>query len=170
MKRLLALAAVLTLIGTAPVLASMEEIPEGTQIEGVSGASVMDFYGDFGISGDELMDAINSFTGSYVVSTVNEDGTPQVGFYIYSMVKDGEDYYLALGLAENQTRVNIERTGEAMALYAANPAPDAENQYAVAGARMNLELVTDEELASKLNTTGYDSTMFLKVTGCRSLG
>ena len=158
------------LFTTSVCMAKEEDIPEGEVVEGVSSASVMDFYGDFGISGDELMDAINSYTGSYVVSTVNEDGTPHIGFYVYSMVKDGEDYYLQLGLAENQTRVNLERTGVAMALYAANPDPEADNQYAVTGARMNLELVTDEELIGKLNTTGYDTTMICKVTGTRSLG
>ena len=160
-------AAVLT---ATPVAASEEDIPEGVEVEGVSSASVMDFYGEFGIEGDALMDAVNSYSGSYVVSTVNEDGSPQVGFYIYSMVKDGEDYYVLLGLAENQTRVNLERDGRAMALYAANPDSESENQYAVSGARMYLELVTDEELVKKLNTTGFDTAMVCKVTGTRSLG
>ena len=36
------------------------------------------------------MNAINSYSGSYVVSTVNEDGTPQVGFYVYSMMEDAD--------------------------------------------------------------------------------
>ena len=170
MKKFALMAAALCILCAAPVFASAEDIPEGVEVEAVSGASVMDFYGDFAIAGDELMDAINSFSGSYVVSTVNEDGTPQVGFYVYSMIKDGEDYYVQLGLAENQTRVNLERTGEAMALYAANPDAEAESQFAVAGARMYLELVTDEELIAKLNTTGYETTMFCKVVGTRSLG
>ena len=150
----------------------MEAIPEGVEVDDVASASVMDFYGDFGISGDDLMNAVNSYTGSYVVSTVNEDGTPQVGFYIYSMVKDEETgtYYVLLGLAANQTRVNLERTKEAMALYAANPEADAEEQYAKAGARMQLKLVEDEELAAKINTTGYDTTMVCEVVSERSLG
>lgn len=158
------------LLATTPIAAAEGDILEGVEVEGVSSASVMDFYGDFGIDGDTLMDAVNSYSGSYVVATVNEDGSPQVGFYIYSMVKDGEDYYVLLGLAENQTRVNLEREGQAMALYAANPEEGAENQYAVSGARMYLELVTDEELVEKLNTTGYDTTMICKVVGTRSLG
>ena len=148
-----------------------QEIPEGVEvIDAIGGASVMDFYGDFGIYDDELMNAINSYSGSYAVSTVNEDGTPHIGFYVYSMVKDEDTYYLILGLAENQTRLNLERTGQAMALYAANPEADADAQYAVTGARMSLELVTDEELVAKLNTTGYDTAMVCEVTGVRSLG
>ena len=152
------------------VPASEQEIPEGEAVDSVSSASVMDYYGDYGISGDELMDAINGPSGSYVISTVNEDGSPLAGFFVYSMVKDGDDYYLQLGLAENQTRVNLERTGTAMALYAMNPEADADAQYAVSGARMDLELVTDESLIEKLNTSGYDTAMFCKVTGVRSLG
>ncbi len=143
---------------------------EAAETDAVSGASVMDYYGDFGIYGDDLMDAVNGPSGSYVVSTVNEDGTPQVGFFVYSMLKDGDTYYLQLGLAENQTRANLERTGLAMALYAANPEEDANAQYAVAGARMGLELVTDEELIGKLNTSGYDTAMFCEVKWIRSLG
>ena len=139
-------------------------------MEAVSSASVTDYYGDYALSDDALMDAINGPSGSYVISTVNEDGTPQVGFFVYSMLKDGDTYYLMLGLAENQTRVNLERDKVAMALYAANPEEDAEAQYAVSGARMGLELVTDEKLVEKLNTSGYDTTMLCEVKWVKPLG
>ena len=157
-------------MGTVYASETEQEMSENIEVEAVSGASVTDYYGDFGIYGDDLMDAVNGPSGTYVVSTVNEDGTPQVGFFVYSMLKDGDTYYLQLGLAENQTRVNLERTGQAMALYAANPEEDANAQYAVAGARMGLELVTDEELIEKLNTSGYDTAMFCEVKWIRSLG
>ncbi len=147
-----------------------KEKPDEKKVEAVSSASVTDYYGDFGLSGDELMEAINGPSGSYVVSTVNEDGTPLAGFFVFTMLKDGDTYYLMLGLAQNQTRENLERTGTAMALYAANPDQDADAQYAVSGARMNLELVTDDELIKKLNTTGYDTAMICEVTEVRSLG
>ena len=140
------------------------------EVEAVTHASVTDYYGDFGLSGDALMDAVNTPAGSYVIATVNEDGTPQLGFFVYSMMKEGDTYYLALGLAENQTRENLERTGEAMAIYAANPGKDADAQYAVSGARMSLKLVTDEKLAEKLNTAGYDTTMFCEVEWAKPLG
>lgn len=143
---------------------------ETAGVEAVSSASVTDFYGDYALTGDDLMEAINTPSGSYVVSTVNEDGTPLAGFFVFSMLKEEDTYYLILGLAENQTRENLERTGTAMALYAANPEADANAQYAVAGARMELELVTDEELVKKLNTTGYDTAMLCEVKGFRSLG
>ena len=139
-------------------------------VEAVSRASLTDFYGDYAISGDELMDAVNGPSGSYVISTVNEDGTPLAGFFVYSMLKEEDTYYLMLGLAENQTRENLERDKVAMALYAANPDKDAEAQYAVSGARMYLELVTDEELVKKLNTSGYDTAMLCEVKWIRPLG
>ena len=63
-------------------------LPALAEADAVTSASVNDFYADGMLSGDELMDAINSISGSYVLSTVNEDGTPQVGFYIFSMAKD----------------------------------------------------------------------------------
>ena len=140
------------------------------EVEAVTHASVTDYYGDFGLSGDALMEAINTPAGSYVIATVNEDGTPQLGFFVYSMMKERDTYYLALGLAENQTRENLERTGEAMAIYAANPGKDADAQYVVSGARMSLKLVTDEKLAEKLNTAGYDTTMFCEVEWAKPLG
>lgn len=172
-KKVLASAiASLVLVSTPAIAAESiaESIPEEVRVDSVTGASVSDYYADNGISGDELMDAINGPSGSYVISTVNEDGTPQVGFFVYFMVKDGEDYYVQLGLAENQTRLNLERTGEAMALYALNPSDDDKVPYAVSGARMRLELVTDEALIEKLNTSGYDTAMFCRVTEVRSLG
>jgi hypothetical protein len=57
-----------------------------------------------------------------------------------------------------------------MALYAANPEEDAEAQYAVSGARMGLELVTDEKLVEKLNTSGYDTAMLCEVKWVKPLG
>ena len=158
------------LFAAVPVSAASESIPEAVEVEAVSSASKSDYYGDYGIEGDELMEAVNSFSGSYVISTVNEDGTPLAAYFVYSMAKDGDEYYLVLGLAENQTRENLARTGEAMALYAANPEPDAQAQFAVSGARMRLELVTDEELVEKLNTSDDDTVMLCRVAEVRSLG
>jgi hypothetical protein len=66
--------------------------------------------------------------------------------------------------------VNLERDKVAMALYAANPEEDAEAQYAVSGARMGLELVTDEKLVEKLNTSGYDTAMLCEVKWVKPLG
>ena len=169
MKKMLALLLGMLLMAM-PAFAAEEAIPEGTLTDGVTSASVMDYYG-VALEGDELMNAINSYSGFYVVTTVNEDGSPLSGFFVYGCVKDEEgNYYLQLGLAENQTRANILANGKAYAVYACLPEEGAEAGYATTGARMELELVTDQALADSLNTTEYDTVLFAKVTSVRPLG
>lgn len=161
MKKAIALLTLLCVTLAAPVLAE----------DAVSSASVSDFYGDYALTGDELMDAINSFSGFYIVSTVNPDGTPLSAFFIYGCVKLDDAYYLQLGLAENQSRENLVANGGGMAVYAASPSgEEGAMPYAVSGARMTFELVTDEELLSKLNTQGSETTLFGLITSVRPLG
>ncbi len=162
MRKLFALLLVISML-TVPAMA------EGT--DAVTSASVADFYGAAGLTGDDLMASINAYNGFFAVASVNPDGTPNIGFYIFSCVKLGDDYYLQLGLAPNQTTVNIENGSELMAMYAQAPAADAEQPYATAGARMKLEKVTDAELIAKLAEIAPQKTeMFYKITECRSLG
>ena len=89
--------------------------------DAVSSASVADFYGDYALTGDALMDAINSFSGCYLVTTVSPEGTPNTAYFIFAMVKHEDKYYLQLGLAENQSKANLTANGEGIAIYAANP-------------------------------------------------
>lgn len=136
--------------------------------DAVTSASVSDFYADSALTGDELMDAINSFSGFYIVTTTNPDGTANSAFFIYGCVKNEDTYYLQLGLAENQSRQNLIANGEGMAVYAA--APSGDKPYAVAGARMWLKQVTDEELLSKLNAQGSETALFFEIVQLRPLG
>ena len=55
------------LLACAPALA---------EVDAFTSASVTDFYGDNALTGDELMNAINSFSGFYLVCTTNPDGAP----------------------------------------------------------------------------------------------
>lgn len=136
--------------------------------DAISSASVSDFYADSALTGDDLMNAINSFSGFYIVSTANPDGTPNSAFFIYSCVKNEDAYYLQLGLAENQSRQNLIANGEGMAVYAA--APSGDKPYAVSGARMWLKQVTDEALLAKLNPEGSDSALYFEIVQLRPLG
>ena len=145
-----------------------EKKDEEPSVDSFTSASVADFYGDYGLTGDELMNALNSFQGSYLVSTVNPDGSPNIGFYIYGCVKHYDTYYLQLGLADNQTKQNLERTGKGMAAYAA--APDAEKGYSMAGARMTFTVVTDEALIAELQGDSTHQSMYGEITEVRSLG
>ena len=164
MKKLFALALILMLALTAlPALAEGET-------DAVTSASVNDFYADGKLEGDDLMNAINAYTGFYAVASVNPDGTPNLGFYIYGCVKIEEKYYLQLGLSPNQTTANVDAGSELVAMYAALPAEGA--TYPTSGARMTLSKVTDEALLEALLATAPQgfTPMYYEITSVRSLG
>lgn len=89
-----------------------------------------------------LAESMSKFEGVCVLSTVNEDGTPNAGIFMPFMV--GEDH-VAFVLAANRTRENVERTGRAWAVYdVANPSAK-EKKDKHAGARLRLSLVRESE-------------------------
>ena len=90
--------------------------------DAVSSASVADFYGQTALTGDDLMNAINSVSGFYLVTTTNPDNSPNAAFFVFGMVKHEDHYYVQLSLAENQSRSNLLANGEGVAVYAATPA------------------------------------------------
>ena len=159
MKKLFALSLVLLLLAGA---AAAESAPDA-----IASASVNNFYG--GIEGDALMEAVNSYSGFYAVASVNPDGTPNVAFFIYGMVKSGDTYYLQLGISPNQTTANIENGSALMAMYAPLP---AEGNYPVSGAKMLLKKVEDEALIQELLKSapqGY-TPMYYEVVETRPIG
>lgn len=139
--------------------------------DAVSSASVANFYGDYALTGDDLMNAVNSFSGFYLVSTVNPDGTPNAAFFIFSMVKHEDKYYLQLGLAENQSKANLAANGNGVAVYAATPSNEEDAKpYAVAGARITFQAVTDEAVAAALAANAREGALFFEITEIRPLG
>ena len=160
MKKLLALTLALCLLAL-PVLAE-------PAADTFTTASVNNFYGK--IEGDELMNAINSYSGFYAVATVNPDGTPNLAFFIYGCVKVEETYYLQLGISPNQTTANIDNGSEVVAMYGQLPAEGA--TYPTSGARMSLKKVEDEALLAKLLESapaGY-TPMYYEITAVTPLG
>lgn len=151
-------------------LAALPVMAETAETDAVTSASVADYYADGMLSGDDLMNAINSYTGFYAIGSVNPDGTPNIGFYIYGCVKVEDKYYLQLGLAPNQTTVNVDNGSELFAMYAALPAEGA--TYPTSGARMTLKKVTDEALLEELLKSAPQgfSPMYYEITSIRSLG
>lgn len=148
---------------------SVPALGEGT--DATTSASVSNFYGDYALTGDELMNAMNSFSGFYIISTTNPDGTPNSAFFIFGCKKIDDTYYLQLGLAENQSRENLLANGEGLAVYAAAPSGDeGAKPYAVAGARMRFVQVTDEEVLKTLNPDGNASTLYFEIVETRPLG
>ncbi len=158
---------VLVLILSLAVIPSLAESPA---TDAITSASVADYYGDGVLAGDDLMNAINSYTGFYAVASVNPDGTPNLGFYIYGCVKVGDSYYLQLGLAPNQTTANVDNGSELVAMYAALPADGA--TYPTSGARMTLKKVTDEALLEELLKSAPQgfTPMYYEIVAVRSLG
>ena len=152
------------------LLLCLAALPALAEIDATTSASVTDFYADGIITGDDLMNAINSYTGFYAIASVNPDGTPNLGFYIYGCVRVENSYYLQLGLASNQTTANVDAGSELVAMYAALPAEG--EAYPTVGARMTLSKVTDEALLEELLKSapkGF-TPMYYEITAVRSLG
>jgi len=141
------------------------------KVDAVASASVADFYADFALTGDELMNAINAFSGTYLVSSTNPDGTPNTAYFVFSMVKHEDAYYLQLGLAENQSKANLLANGNGMAVYAANPTgEEGAKPYSVSGARIWFKAIEDEAIAAKLAEGARPGALFFEITEIRPLG
>ena len=139
--------------------------------DAVSSASVADFYADAALTGDDLMNAINAFSGTYLVATTNPDGTPNMAFFVFSMVKHEDQYYLQLGLAENQSKVNLAAGSEGVAIFGANPDVAAgDKPYPVAGARIRFKALEDPSLTEALNASGRPGAMFFEIVEIRPVG
>ena len=164
MKKILAI-----LMACAMILGCACAVAE-TAVDAVTTASVANYYG--ALTGDELMDAINSYTGFYAVASVNPDGTPNIAYFIYGMKKLGDVYYVQLGINPNQTTANIDNGSALIAMYGALPAADAQLQSATSGAKMVLKKVEDEAVLAELLKTapeGY-TPMYYEVVETRPLG
>ena len=139
--------------------------------DAVSSASVADFYADAALTGDDLMNAINAFSGTYLVSTTNPDGTPNTAFLVFSMLKHEDKYYLMIGSAENQTKANLLANGEGMVVFGANPDVAAgDKPYPIAGARIWFKAVEDAALVEALSASGRPGALFFEVTAIRPVG
>ena len=161
-KRIVALLMALLMMNCV----ALAEAPDAT-----TSASVADYYASGALTGDDLMNAINTFSGTYLVATANPDGTPNVAYFVFSMVKHEDKYYLQLGLAENQSKANLAAKGEGMAVYAANPdIAGGAKPYPVAGARIWFKALEDPSLAETLNASGRPGAMFFEITEIRPLG
>ena len=154
------------LLACAPALA---------EVDAFTSASVTDFYGDNALTGDELMNAINSFSGFYLVCTTNPDGSANAGYFIYGCAElDGKYYLYPLSAAAHCMAINyevFEAAGALQYVYAATPAGGEEDElYAVSGARMRFTVVTDAEVLAALEIEEGGSTILCEITETKSLG
>lgn len=138
-------------------------------VDAVASASVADYYADSALTGDELMNAINSFTGTYLVSTTNPDGTPNTAFFVFSMIKHEDAYYIQLGLAPNQSVINLEANGKGMCVYGMNPG-EGDKPYPVKGARIWFDSEIEPAVLEALKANAREGAMFYRVTEVRPVG
>ena len=140
------------------------------EVDAFSSASVADYYGAAALTGDDLMNAVNSQSGCYLISTTNPDGTPNTAYFIFAIKKVEDKYYLQLGLAENQSKANLETNGNGLAVYAANPVEGAK-PYAVSGARIRFVAIEDQAIVDVLNAdAGRPGALFFEIVEVKPLG
>ena len=154
----------------ALLLALMMVLPMAAMAEDAfTSASVANFYGDFALTGDDLMNAVNSQSGCYIVNTTNPDGSPNAGYFIFAIKKLNDKYYLQLGLAPNQSSANLNANGEGLAVYAANPVEGAK-AYAVSGARIRFAAIEDQAVIDALMLDARQGAMFFEIVDVQPLG
>ena len=133
-------------------------------------ASVADYYAASALTGDDLMNAVNGQSGCYLISTTNPDGTPNTAYFIFAIKKLDDNYYLQLGLAENQSKANLLANGNGLAVYAANPEEGAK-PYAVAGARIRFVAIEDQAVVDALNAdAARPGALFFEIVEVKPLG
>ena len=137
--------------------------------DAVTSASVIDYFGTL-MTPAELAESINSYNGFFATATVNPDNTPNIGFFIFSAAEYEGKLYLQFGLAENQTRANMENGSAVTVMYAPLPT-GADQVYPTVGARLICQRVTDEALVETLmGIMPQHSNLIYEVTLIKPLG
>ena len=163
MKKIVAL--LLVLVMSLSMVAMAESKSPAADV--FTSASVSNYYAQYAMEGDALMEAVNSQAGFYLICTTNPDGSPNAGVFIFAVKKLNDKYYIQLGLAENQTKANLEQTGIGLAVYAAVP---ADKPYAVGGARFYFEAIEDQAVVDELMKDARQGAMFFEITEVLPLG
>jgi hypothetical protein len=164
MKKFAAL--LLALVLMLPVVALGEAVASPSA-DAFTSASVANYYAQYALTGDDLMNAVNGQAGFYLICTTNPDGSPNAGVFIFAIKKLNDKYYIQLGLAENQTKANLEATGEGLAVYGVMT---ADKPYAVSGARFYFETIADQAIVDELMKDARQGAMFFEITEVLPLG
>ena len=140
-----------------------------SDVDTFASASVADYYGAEALTGDDLMNAVNGQSGCYLVSTTNPNGTPCTAYFVFGIKKLDDQYYLQLGLAENQSKANLIANGNGLAVYAANPV-EGGKPYATSGARIYFEAIEDQAVVEKLSVDARPGALFFEIVEVKPLG
>ncbi len=166
MKKFAAL--ILALLMVVPMVAMAEAPVQSPMADVFTSASVANYYAQFALTGDDLMNAANSTAGLYLICTTNPDGSTNAGVFIFAIKKLNDKYYIQLGLAENQTKVNLEANGEGLAVYGTIPTDGT--PYIVGGARMYFKAIEDQAVTDELMKDARQGAMFFEITEVLPLG
>lgn len=140
----LMLLAVVTVISVN--LFASDSFCECESMDAFTGASKTSYYSETSLTGDALHKVINNHQAAFVLSTTDPDNSPHAAVFIPAMASGSE---VKFGLADNQTRRNIERTKKAV-LTVYRFLPDETRKKRHKGARLILEL--DENQSAEKNT------------------
>ena len=168
MKKIVAL--VLVLMMSLSMVAMAEY--KSPAADAFTSASVSNFYTQYALTGDELMDAVNDWygeaiKGTYLVCTTNPDGTPNAAVFIFGIKKLNDKYYLQLGLADNQSKANLEATGEGLAVFGFTPEGMT---FAAGGARLYFKAIEDQAILAELMKDARETQTFYEITEVLPLG
>lgn len=114
--------------------------------DAVSGASQV-FYEASSFDKNQLWEAIAKAQGGCSVATVNEDGTPDL---IIAVPGTAGDSHLFFNWADNQTKANVLRTGNAMVSYYVYDSKAETKSDRNRGARLKLSLEQDAAVLEQL--------------------
>ena len=165
MKKIIAL--LLCLLMVLPVAALAEDA-----VDVFTSASQSNFYSQYALTGDDLMNAVNDWygetiKGTYLVCTTNPDGSPNAAVFIFGIKKLGDKYYIQLGLADNQSKANLARTGEGLAVFGfANEGMT----FGTGGARFYFTAIEDQAIVDELMKDARSGQMFFEITEVLPLG
>ncbi len=137
-------------------------------VDTFTSASVKNFYGKTALEGKELVKAINSTSGFYIISTTNPDGSANAAFAIYRAKEYKGKTYLQMLFGENQTLQNLNREKKGVAVYARPP--EGEKPFAVSGARIRFILLEDKALLKELNKDSKRPSLFGEIIEVKPLG
>lgn len=141
--------------------------------DSVSAASKTAYYAKSSLTGEDLWTVIAARQAAVSMATVNADGTPNAAVVIPGVTKDRSA--LMFGIAPNQTLENLKaRKFGVLTAYLYNPTA-AEKLERNKGARILLELITDQATIDRLvleNKEGGASatSIFLRVVKVMPIG
>ncbi len=173
MKRFVGLFVLLAGLWTVYAQDALSGATKEWTVDSISAASKAFYYAKSSLTGEDLWQAIEKRAGAVVVSTANEDGTPNAAVIIPGISKDRTA--LIFGIAPNQTLENLKaRHIAVITLYIYTPtATDKFERNR--GARIIAELITDQAEIKRLAQENKDrgaseQSTYLKIVKILPLG